>query len=229
MKNKILVLGAVCLLFIFPLILQVIVVSGQESSIPGVPSQLTPENILKQQQKIEQYRNITEWQLLGKRFQEAMLRNPVISWIDWFFTKISFIFRILFGMPYSLSITLLCVIALWFVFWVDVGNLVKSYSFLSNSSSLGISAAFAIVLAQFKVFANIVNFVGTLIWAREAAWQRVLLVGAVILFVVLLHFISKISSKYFEERKEKKEREEFHELKEKEERREKGRKRGEKG
>jgi len=203
-------------LFVLPLALQVVIVSAQE--VPGVPSHLTPEKLLEQQQRIEQYRNITEWQMLGVRFREAMLKNPVISGIDWFFTKISFIFRILFGMPYSLSITLLCVIALWFVFWVDAGNLIKSYSFLSNSSSLGISAALAIVLAQFKVFANIVNFAGTLIWAREAAWQRVLLVGAVIFFFVLLHFISGIGSKYFKERKE-----------EKEERREKGRKRGEKG
>ena len=201
MKNKIFILG-LFLLFVLPLALKL--AASQE--IPGIPSGLSPEQIEAQMQKLQQLRNQSEWAYIGGKFGAAMLRNPIIQSIDAFCTKISIVFRVLFGMDYSLSLTLLFVIVLWLIVFIDGGNILKHYSMFSALTSYGIMLAVAVILAQVQVFKLIVNFTGTLIYAREAGWARFLIFVVVCLALLFVDWISRYFGKYLQKGKEAKEK-----------------------
>lgn len=194
-------------LLVLPIFSQLII--AQDSS--GLP----PE-ILEKQQKIQELRNVTRWQEIGIRTRESLLKNPVIGWIDAGLTKISWVFWLFFGMSYSLSITLLFVIALWFWVFLFGGNSIKIYWGLSTSTSLAFSGGAAVLLAHFGVFENLVNAIGILVFSPEATWARFVLILVVILFIVLFYYISSLAEKYLKflaEKREKREtrvsREEF--------------------
>ena len=51
-----------------------------------------------------------KWDYLGREWKEILLKRKFVSAIDGFFTKISILFKILFGEPYSLSLPLFFVI-----------------------------------------------------------------------------------------------------------------------
>ena len=74
------------------------------------------------QETIEDFRNktISKWDYLGREWQTIFLKNKYVAIVDNFFKKNPKVFFILFGTPYSLSLTLLLIIALWLVtaFWV---------------------------------------------------------------------------------------------------------------
>lgn len=200
MKKGVVVISLIVLMFVMPMLLQFALAQEQ---IPGIPAGLTPEEIEAQ---IAKAQNATEWQMIGQRFQQALLKNPVIVAIDSFFTKLSIVFIILFGMPYSLSITLLFVMVMWLIVAIDLGNIISSYSTFSGLASYGISFAFAVIFAQLKIFEIIVNFVGTLIFTREAGWARALIILVTLLVLIFIDQISRYLGKYLKKRKEAEEK-----------------------
>ncbi len=187
---------AVLLLAIVPMVLQF--VSGQE---PSAPYGLSPEEIDERLQQLQQMQNVTQWQLIGERFKLSLLRNPIIDGIDAAFTKISWLFSFLFGMPYSLSVTLLMAIALWvWIFLIASGFLYKSFR-LSSSASYGITFVVCILLSLFHVWENSINAMGTVIFAQEAWWLRIVLIFMFIGFLYLLMYLSKLAGQELEKRK----------------------------
>lgn len=176
--------------------------------IPGLPGGLQPDDLEKIPQTIEQYQNITEWQLIGMRMQKSLLENSVVANIDLIFTKFTWLFRILFGMHYSLSITLLIVIALWVIFVLDFAPLLKNYSMFSDWTSYGISFGLAVILAQIKIFESIVNFFGTIMFAREGWPARVMIFFAFLGMIILVHYTTKTVEKHLKEQREEEERNE---------------------
>ncbi|MEM2933008.1 MAG: hypothetical protein QW622_02265 [Candidatus Pacearchaeota archaeon] len=208
MKNELLAFSILAF-FVFSFALECFqIVYAQK--IPGLPASLTPEEIVEKQAEFEKLKNVTEWQLIGERFKEMLLKNSFISGMNSFMERpyVSIIFRILFGMPYELSITLLFVVVLWLIIFIDLGNIFSSYSTFSGLASYGISFAIAVIFAQVQIFKIIVNFVGTLIFARETWLARVLLVISVIFILLFTDQISRYVADYLQKRKEAKEKEE---------------------
>jgi predicted PurR-regulated permease PerM len=201
--NKRVFVFLIVAVFILPILLQL--ASAQIGVDLSNPAQV-PGQIQETQQQLEKLKNQTEWQYLGIRIQESLMKNSFIAWMDSSFKSISIVFNILFGMPYSLSITLLFVIALWLIVFIDGGNIIHSHSALSSGASYGISFAFALVFSQLKVFENIVNFAGTLVFAREAWWARMLLVFVIILVLIVLDQGGRYLAKYLKKKKEAKEK-----------------------
>lgn len=199
MNKRVFIICVILLMFIIPLALQIVL-----AQIPGIDT-TSPEQIPEQ---LEQLKNQSAWAYLGQRFQVSLMKNPVIVGIDSFCQKISIVFRILFGMDYSLSVTLLFVIALWLLVFLDLGNILSSYSPFSSSASYGISLGIAIVFSQIQIFKIIVNFTGTLIYAREAGWARALLIFAVILLLIFADQLSRYLGKYLKKVRAAKEKEE---------------------
>lgn len=214
------------LLFLALLVVPLALVSGEE--IPGLPGQLTPESLEQQQQRIMELQNVTNWQLLGTRFQQAMLKNPIVAGIDQALKNLDFLFLILFGMHYSLSMTLLFVMALWFIIAFDGRNVLKSYFLLSGNASLGISVGIAIIMAQTRALSGFVNSVGTLIFSRETWWARTIAIIIVVLAIIAFHIASKLYTKYLEQKRKKEEEHEAHVARQEEITYTRAKKRGEK-
>ena len=135
---------------------------------PGIPSILTPEETEKTIADLKN-KSLTKWDYLGQNWQVMLLKNKVVASLDSFFTKISIIFVILFGMPYSLSITLLVIILLWIFFFFKFGEIFKDFSAFSEGTSWFIALGLTIILAQLQILKKITQFLGWLLFVNKAS------------------------------------------------------------
>ena len=149
----------------------------------------------------EQIETLTEqdywnekWDYLGQEWKKIFLKNPVISALDSFFTNISIVFRILFGVPYSMSLVLLGVIFLWVVIAFDAGRIISAYNLLKGWMAYVGWALLAIVLAQVKVFEYIILFLGRLAFAPSHWMARTaIILGLISGFFVYEAFMSLLN------------------------------------
>jgi uncharacterized RDD family membrane protein YckC len=179
----------IVLLFVLPLVLQIAVAA----EIPGVPLGLSPEELTAKAEALSKLKEQSYWQYLGVRFQESLMKNPVIALIDGFFTKISFVSLILFGMPYSLSLTLLFVIFLWFYFLMLFYSIFSTFSGFSEQTFLGIDAFICIILAQMQIFRKIVEGIGWLLFARKGwVWSVSMTIIVILAFILIYKFSGNI-------------------------------------
>jgi len=198
MNKRVFIICVILLMFIMPLALQIVL-----AQIPGIDT-TSPEQIPEQ---LEQLKNQSAWVYLGQRFQVSLMKNPVIAAIDGFFNKMSFIFQLLFGMPYSLSLTLLFVIALWIAVFFNLAGFLNMTSPLSKPIHYMMSLLAVILIAQTGAFSGLINLAGTVIFAREAWWARWLLGLAFLFgFALFLYFLPSILKNYMKKQKEQKEK-----------------------
>ena len=166
----------------------------------GLPYEL--ENLAKVGEKFKK-RNLT---YLEKEWQNILLKNKVISAIDSFFRKITWVFRILFGEHYSLSFVLFIIIVLWFIIALKVAEISKAAG-MERGVSYAMGVIFAIIISQLRLLRIIIEFVGNFIFSQKYTWARYLLMGVVGIIFILFYYLSTALSKYMEEaRKKAKER-----------------------
>ena len=165
---------------------------------PGLPSQLTPENVEEIQEKAE-----SEWDYLGKEWRNILLKNKIISNIDSFLQKISIVFTILFAKPYSLSLTLLLIIILWFYFFFMFAVILKDYSTFSPTISYLIAFGLVVISAHFKFWEKTANFIMWFVFGDKPLWYSIIVSTIIILFMVLIIVIAKIYGKQIAENRKK--------------------------
>jgi hypothetical protein len=190
-------------LLILPLILQVVI--AQEAP-PGMPEQLTPEGAEK---TIGELKNKTEtkWDYLGGEWKNMLLKNRYFSAVDSSLSKISVIFFILFGQPYSFSITLLIIIILWLFFFFKFSEILRVYSAFSSGTSWLISLALVMIMAQLKILKKITEFLGWLVFVKKGVVWNISMIIIIILAFILIYCSSSILAKYKKKQKEKQEKE----------------------
>ena len=126
-----------------------------------------------------------KWKVLSENWREILLKNPVIAKVDYVLKKGNVVFLVLFGRDYSLSLTLLFLIIIWFYFWNQFYKILSTFSTFGNSTSLIISLGMTIILAQIKTFDWISEMLFKFIFYREGAWGwlwYLISVGAILLF-----------------------------------------------
>jgi len=171
-------------------------------------------------EQVEQFENVREgvdnikeqkWDYLGKEWKKILLSKPFFAAVDGILAKVSFIFIIFFGEPYSFSLSLLLIIILWFGFFIKLSELMSYSSTFSKSTSWIVGLGLTMILALTGFFRMIVDFFGWIaLTFVENLWVRVIIyLGIVILFVVLSK-ISTVLGKALEKRAE-----EFEKYKEK--------------
>src|SRR3989338_3842042 len=102
MKKSALFIILVVFLLVSVSLILVLQTAKAQDDILGLPAGLSPEEVEKTQEKVE-----GKWDYLAREWKNIFLKNKFVSAIDSFFTKISIVFRILFGMEYSMSLVLL--------------------------------------------------------------------------------------------------------------------------
>ncbi|MEM4605962.1 MAG: hypothetical protein QW103_02940 [Candidatus Pacearchaeota archaeon] len=137
-----------------------------------------------------------KWEVLSKNWREILLRNKGIAFLDGIFKKGNIVFVVLFGRDYSLSLTLLFLIILWFYFWNQFYKILSTFSTFGNSTSLIISLGMTIILAQIQFFDKISELLFKFIFYRQGVWGWVwylISVGAIILFsMIFSRFFSSL-------------------------------------
>ncbi len=175
---------------------------------PGLPSELQqdPEELK------ESIKNKTEtkWQYLGKEWQNILLNNTAVYETNSFLEKVddkTLLFTILFGRPYSLSITLLVIILLWILFFIQFGRILKTYSLFSGSISWIISFGLVMIMAQLGILLKITELLGWLIFVKKGTVWNIAITLAIMLGFYLFYYFGSLYSKIMEQQKEEFEKE----------------------
>jgi hypothetical protein len=189
----------VCVIFIFillvlPLILNFVTSQGENSTIFGISS----DSGVKLTEK---------WEYLGKEWKNILMANSVIQSLDSLFQKINFVFLVLFGTPYSLSLALFLIVFLWLYFFFSFQNILKMTLF-SKIVCLLISLGLTIILAQVGLFSKIVNFIIQLLFGEQTWWMKLIIgVGILIALVLVFAFVMKFGKQSAINKKKRKDEE----------------------
>ncbi|MFH1431003.1 MAG: hypothetical protein ABIG37_00860 [Nanoarchaeota archaeon] len=142
-------------------------------------------------------------------FIYTLKNNAMVVFIDGFFKKINFVFRILFGIDYSLSASFFLVVIFWFIVFILLITTIEGFSTFGDSTSFGIALAINIILAQTKIFYGIVWLIGNIIdWIfnQSLIFKIIFSLVLIIVFIILFMFYKKLMIKYRDEREEMKEK-----------------------
>jgi hypothetical protein len=134
-----------------------------------------------------------KWEYLSERWKELLLKNKYVAFADGVFRKGNFIFVVLFGRNYELSLTLLFVIFIWVYFWSQFDKILSGFSTFSRSTCLVLSFGMAVILAQARFFDLISQLLFKLIFYREGAWGWLWSVGTILAIVL----VSMVFSRFF--------------------------------
>jgi len=137
-----------------------------------------------------------KWDYLGNEWKAIFLKNPVVSSFDYFFTKISFVFEVLFGVSYSLSFVLLGIVILWIFVFFSLVPLASATGFFSGNISYLVSLVLCIILAQFKTFEIIVLLLGRMAFSPEYVWTRLIVLFVIFISFALLAYLDRKLSRY---------------------------------
>ncbi len=138
-------------------------------------------------------REDVKWLELGTRWKETLLKNPYVAKIDSIFQKGNIVFVILFGRDYSLSLTLLFLIMLWFYFWSQFDKIIGTFSTFSSGTSIVVSLGMTVILAQIKFFDWTSEMIFKLIFYRSGIWGIIWAIGG---FLVVI-LVSMVLGKFF--------------------------------
>jgi len=198
-------LTIIIIIFLFLNFLALNLSLAQETP-PGLPKELGQEP----SEIIEQYKNktLTKWDYLGKEWKNMLLKNKYIGKANELFTKFSIVFKILFNMDYSLSITLLVIILLWIFFAFESGSIIQKAFGINNFLAFLIGAGISIILAQLNFLLLITKMTGWLVFAKKGWWWNVLMIGVIILIFVLLYYFGGTLAKLLEKRREEQKKKE---------------------
>ena len=168
----------------------------------------------------EKLQNITEKltdkekrDYLFKEWETLLSKNKYLAPIDAFLKKMSFVFLILFGEPYSLSGILLMIIILWFYFFLKFSEILRDFSPLSSWVSIIIGLAIVFIMAHSGIFRSIAEFFVWLAFYKDYFWWKfAIFIGIVLVLITIYKISSQFGKSLKEQRKKDKEEMERAEL-----------------
>lgn len=204
-NKKILFLSALFLFLIFANIL----VKAQELGDTGLPPEVEKiQNISeKGKETVEKLTDKEKREYLFKEWQDLLLKNKAVSILDSFFTKISVVFYIFLGEPYTFSGIFFIMLILWFLFFFKFSEIFSDYSAFSGWVCWIIGLGMAVVVAQLKILRKIAEFFVWFAFYKEATWWRVLIVIAILVGLILAYKFTSAFGKAQKEKKQKTEEE----------------------
>ncbi|MEM4271846.1 MAG: hypothetical protein QXD13_02055, partial [Candidatus Pacearchaeota archaeon] len=152
------------------------IANAQELSPIGI----TPGDIEQKTTEIS-----TSWDYLSKEWPKILKQNAVVGFFDKVLTQISFVFKIITGEPYSLSLTFFITLIVWFVFFYMFGSIIIGYSSFKPAIGWIISLLLNIVFGQVGAFRKQADF---LMWLAlgDKAWYVSLIIFIVEAGILML-------------------------------------------
>lgn len=138
----------------------------------------------------------SRWDYLTKEWKNIILSNPVAYGINLSFEKISFVFKILIGEEYSLSISIWVIILMWLLIALKAAELFRISKLLKGKFSYLGGFAIAIILAHLQIYRILYDFVGDLWNSEKLWWVRILIVIVIVALVLLVNYVNGILKKF---------------------------------
>ncbi len=202
--------GCIMLLFggfLFLLFSGISIVSSQDLS--GVESSLDEgfSKLEKTTDKIGSFEEGEKWGYLGEEWRKIMLQNSFVSAADSFFKKISVVFLVLFGEPYSMSAGLFFLIAFWIYALIYFSEIMGLSGMFSPLTSKIIAFGMTIAAAQTGAFKRIIGWLGWIIFSQKASWVRFFIFIAIVIFLFFIYRFTSLVREALEAEKEEFEKE----------------------
>jgi len=157
----------------------------------------------KGQEIIEKTKEQESRDYLFQEWKKMFLGNKFVSVMDSFLTKISFVFVVLFGEPYSLSGMLLIMIILWFYLFLKFSEIFRNFTPFSEIISWIIGLGITIIMAQTQALRKITEWLVLLTFYKEGSWYRFFIIVGIIVALFLIYYFTSAFGKTFKEQKEK--------------------------
>ena len=207
------------ILFVFTLsiIISILLISSQ-SPIGSIPGGKYLGNVSEETglpESFDKFRaaagNLSDEELrkqyLEMEFKKIILQNPIVKSIDSWCTANTLLFRIIFGSNYSLTLTFLFIVVLWFVFFLKLPDIIKEGFNVNIIVSFLLAIPLTIIIANLQIFWLISNIFVKIILLNENTWIRSLLFLFVIIIIIFIYYLEDSTSKYLREQKKKKKEE----------------------
>ena len=156
-----------------------------QDEIPGTLAGLSPEEVEKTQEKIE-----GKWDYLSREWKSIFLKNKLVSAIDGFFTKISFVFKGIIGIEYSMSFIFLFGVIIWITIFIVLFNPV-SVMFKNKLVALPVSFIVASLIGISGVIRMAASSIVNLIKTPMIFWIAFVLTIIAAIFMVICSKILK--------------------------------------
>lgn len=129
---------------------------------------------------------------LAQKWKETLLMNPVIKGIDSVLKKMNWVFIILFGRSYALSIELFFSMLLWSLAFAFVHYL---FHFEKDWLNWVLGIAISTGLAQLQIFNYLSSVAGKFVLEASGTWWVLARTAVIILAVVFLFVLNKYFGK----------------------------------
>lgn len=194
-KSLLIVIFFLSILFV-SILLSILIYAQETPSLPyGVDKLQNISEKLTDEEARRQY--------LSQEWKEILLKNKIVATLDSFFTKNSIVFRILFGMPYSLSLTLFFVIVFWLFIAIGTADLTRKGLGILEGVAYILGIVSAVILAQLQILKGLSTFLIKFIFYPEAAWARFIVFVLVIAILIIIYYFKSALSQALEQRRKK--------------------------
>lgn len=200
-------LSLLTLIFILSIFVTLVHAQGTPIRPLGIDTEKLANTTEKVKTEAEKWQT-TNFTYLQEEWRKRLLESEFISKIDSFFQKISIVFLVFFGEHYSLKLSLLLIILLWFYSLFLFYGIFKYYSAFSEGVSYVISFGMVVMMAHFKILRKIIDGFGWLVFSKEGTiWRTLIITGIIVILIAVYMFTSKFGKEY--KKKKEKEKEEL--------------------
>jgi len=131
-----------------------------------------------------------KWDYLGGKWGDILLKNSVVKSLDSFFTQFSIIFRIVFGINYSLSFVFFGIVFLWLFVFLESARVFGVFERTQGLIAYFVSGVLAMMFANFKAFEYLALNLGRFIFSSESVLSRVIFFLIVVAGFFLLNYLN---------------------------------------
>ena len=218
MKKKIEVLILLMLLLGITLFFNFALASAQgelekvEKNIEGFVEK--GEQVTKKVEDTSEFLEEKKWQYLGGEWRKTLLNNALIAALDNALNRLDFVFFIVTGEEYSLSMAFLFTLVIWASFFVIIAYIFKLYTPFSEYVTWIVAFCFSVIIShlplpstELTIYQAISTPLFKIIFYKTGIWSWVLpLLGLLVyifIFVYLRNFLKfRIKKKLETEGKE---------------------------
>lgn len=166
----------------------ILILSFAIISVSAAPSDIITDTIGLETKDIPQTTEQLKEEYLKQNWEQLIVKNAILGKVHLFFNKISFLFRILFGQPYSISPQLLFIILLWIYVVSKISSALFAFNLFNRPAQIAISVGSGIILAQTQIFAKIISALSKLIFSPESWLMRIVVIAITVIVLFMIHF-----------------------------------------
>ena len=130
-----------------------------------------------------------KWQYLGGEWRKTFLNNTFIASLDYVLNQLDFVFFIVIGEEYNLSMNFLFAVVIWLSFFVIFADIFKLYSFSFEYTSSIIAFGLSVIIAHLGVYSWLSAGLFKIIFYKTGIWSWVLPLLVLLAYILIFFYV----------------------------------------